>query len=318
MADNSLAQCLSEIKANRGKFYVYVLSRPCGMPFYVGCGSGRRIVSHEAEAASSRRSLKLNIIRKLKRSGAEVNYRIDQWYETWHEAASHEVELIAKIGRRDLGLGPLANATAGGEGHSSLSPQARQKKSETSRKMWLNESSRAKLTVAFRIAQRDPQLSARKSDTGKRNWADPSYREKVLEARKAGGNLNTTTGLSAARAWRVANPTIASELNRKSLAGAHKWIKANPDRHREISLIGGQASSNWAKANPSRAATIRKMAGRAAGESHRIKAEIRKRCLSMMNISTINVIPPSPYAGWQAWQLFEDQLINGGQLVAVR
>lgn len=116
MANASLSACLAEIKANPGKFYVYVLSRPCGTPFYVGMGQAERIGDHATDARSARRSRRLSIIRKIWRSGNDVSYAVHSFHLQCVDAWSVEVGLIAKLGRLDLGTGPLANATKGGEG----------------------------------------------------------------------------------------------------------------------------------------------------------------------------------------------------------
>lgn len=56
-------------------FYVYVLLRPDGEPFYVGKGLGKRIFSHEAEARNTTlRTHKLNVIRAINRHGGKLGY----------------------------------------------------------------------------------------------------------------------------------------------------------------------------------------------------------------------------------------------------
>lgn len=50
------------------RWYTYVLCRPDGTPFYVGKGSGRRVLDHELEAlrqslAPKSNPLKCNVIR---------------------------------------------------------------------------------------------------------------------------------------------------------------------------------------------------------------------------------------------------------------
>lgn len=89
MADESLSALRAEIKENVGKFYVYVLSKPGGTPFYIGYGcSGRgpmaRILLHESEARSKPRQRqnkhKLNTIRAIWASGYSVDRAIDSWH----------------------------------------------------------------------------------------------------------------------------------------------------------------------------------------------------------------------------------------------
>lgn len=131
MADLSLAAAVAEIKENPGKFYVYVMYRPCGTPFYVGMAqvrqrSEQRIVTHEYEAARKRLLHHRHfIIRKTWSDGLQVGYRIDSWHPTKIAAWSREIELISAFGRDDLQLGPLSNKTAGGDGAPELGPDAR-------------------------------------------------------------------------------------------------------------------------------------------------------------------------------------------------
>lgn len=116
MADASLADSLSTIKASSLKFYVYVMKHPDGTPFYVGKGHCRRIAVHEEHAKTKKRSRKLSIIRGIWNDGHSVEYEIIGFYSLEPDALSAEEKLIAKFGRRDLSNGCLANATNGGEG----------------------------------------------------------------------------------------------------------------------------------------------------------------------------------------------------------
>lgn len=100
-----------------GRFYVYVLCKPDGTPFYVGKGIGRRVFQHEAEAWNTTRvSHKLNVIRRIRRQGGAIAYAIDVVFDAEVEAHARERELIALYGRHDQGRGPLTNQLDGGEG----------------------------------------------------------------------------------------------------------------------------------------------------------------------------------------------------------
>jgi hypothetical protein len=113
-------------------FYVYVLHRPSGEPFYVGKGISDRVLHHEAEARNTLRlTHKLNVIRSLHRAGLAVHYRLDASFSDETEALARERFLIKKIGRHDLKLGPLTNQTDGGEGSSNPSEESRQKRRES-------------------------------------------------------------------------------------------------------------------------------------------------------------------------------------------
>ncbi len=119
----SLDSCLDEVQPRKGDFYVYVLHRPCGEPFYVGCGKVRprgrrnqRIAFHEEDAKSASTSHKCNVIRKIWADGGSVGYSIAAWLSSEPEMFAKEIELIALLGRSDKGLGPLTNWSDGGDG----------------------------------------------------------------------------------------------------------------------------------------------------------------------------------------------------------
>jgi hypothetical protein len=115
--------CAAALKAGK-KFYVYVLLRPNGQPFYVGKGLGRRVFNHEMEARNTTlKTYKLNVIRAIMKEGGAVSYALPRFCDDEIEAHALEVALIAKLGRHDLKRGPLTNQTDGGEGVTGLSEE---------------------------------------------------------------------------------------------------------------------------------------------------------------------------------------------------
>jgi hypothetical protein len=94
-------------------FYVYILSRPDGSPFYVGKGSRYRIYAHDYEAKRGHDCHKCRVIRKIWRQGKEYGRTIVFTSEDEQEAFAYERELIALYGRATL-----TNSTDGGEGMS--------------------------------------------------------------------------------------------------------------------------------------------------------------------------------------------------------
>src|SRR5262245_55238236 len=96
-------------------FYVYVLARPDGRAFYVGKGKKYRIYRHEAEARSTCRCHKCNVIRKIWRNGGQVQKNFIFTTEDEQEAFDYERATIAFYGRENL-----TNRTDGGEGPSGM------------------------------------------------------------------------------------------------------------------------------------------------------------------------------------------------------
>jgi hypothetical protein len=214
MANHSLLACLAAIKAKSGQFYVYVLYRPDGRPFYVGCARagrskwGERLRDHEDEARLGRRSLKHSIIRKILRIGNKVSYIIDSWHDDRDAMVAREIELIAKIGRRQLGKGPLANRTDGGGGGAGavMSAASRRLMSSQRKGRKATEETRERLRIAK--AKSRAVLSERQ----RQNWADPDYRARVTK-NMSGKSLPVETKeklrLTTATSW--ANPEIAAK-----------------------------------------------------------------------------------------------------------
>lgn len=118
----------AQIASGRGYSYVYVLFDRERVPFYIGKGKGPRVFQHEAEALNpTRKSHKLNLIRRIQRDGYEIGYALAGFFEEEADALKRERDLIALYGRHDLGLGPLTNQVDGGEGPSNPSTDVQKK-----------------------------------------------------------------------------------------------------------------------------------------------------------------------------------------------
>lgn len=105
---------------NRSDFYVYVLFRENGIPFYIGKGTDNRWLRHEANARRGAKGRVYNVIRHMQARDIEVpKIRL---HSELTEAVAHEYEVafIAAIGRGRRG--PLVNLTDGGEGTSGWKP----------------------------------------------------------------------------------------------------------------------------------------------------------------------------------------------------
>ena len=81
-------------------------------PFYIGKGTSDRMITSKCD----KKTFKSNKIKSIKEKGGEVISMKVFENLTIEESIKIEIELIKKIGRRDLDLGPLTNLTGGGEG----------------------------------------------------------------------------------------------------------------------------------------------------------------------------------------------------------
>lgn len=100
-------------------FYVYIHYKASGLktPFYVGKGRKRRAYSTHHQNTHWHRT--------VKKYGRKVKFIAKNLSE--EAAFVLERELIKKLGRSDLGLGPLVNQTDGGEGTINISEETRKK-----------------------------------------------------------------------------------------------------------------------------------------------------------------------------------------------
>jgi hypothetical protein len=108
----------------RSDFYVYVLFREDGRPFYVGKGRDGRWLSHEKHAREGAKGPRFEIIRRIQRAHTDVpKVKLHEGLTT-ELALQYEIALIAAIGRKPHG--PLVNLTAGGDGLVDPTPEARE------------------------------------------------------------------------------------------------------------------------------------------------------------------------------------------------
>jgi hypothetical protein len=87
-----------KIKRSSWKYYVYLLRDPKGHVFYVGKGSGRRLLQHEREIFNTHYRVhtnwkKLNRIAQIIASAKSIDYQIDSWHKEEDSAFRREDEL---------------------------------------------------------------------------------------------------------------------------------------------------------------------------------------------------------------------------------
>jgi hypothetical protein len=141
-------------------YYVYLLSRLNGVPFYVGMGRGRRWLQHEGQAKRGERSHKAHIIRKILREASEIPKKKIAEGLTFGEAIAMEINFIARIGRRPHG--PLVNATPGGEGRSEpISAEHKAKIGAANRGKRHTDEYRARMSARFK-GRKIPQEAVEK------------------------------------------------------------------------------------------------------------------------------------------------------------
>lgn len=155
-------------------FYVYILRNPLknDEPFYVGKGRGRRVEHHLREAKSGKKSYKCSIIRQVIKAGLSYKVEFVSSDVTEEYAFKIEQKLISEIGRKDLGYGPLANKTGGGEGSIGYkhSQASKNKISEGGKGRVVSEAVKEKLrqNIKSNNPMNNPDIVAKRS--GKNHW----------------------------------------------------------------------------------------------------------------------------------------------------
>lgn len=116
-------------------FYVYSYLRVDGSPYYIGKGKGYRAFHKSKD-------------HYIKPPKDESRIQFIAKNLTEQEALNFEVLLIIKIGRKDLGTGPLRNRTNGGEGISGYKH---------------SEETKAKLSLLYKNKPRSPRSAETKA-----------------------------------------------------------------------------------------------------------------------------------------------------------
>lgn len=193
----SLTAALAAIVERGEAFYVYVLRRPSGAPFYVGKGRRDRIGLHERDAINGN-LYRHRVMREALRSGAAIGYELVGFYDNESDAFAEERRLIAFYGRFDQRKGPLTNKTDGGEGASDPSAETIAKRviglkaamSDPVRKAAAlarihSPEARAKAVIKIKQAHHTDAARKRNAERMRAQWADPDKRAKHVAAIRA-------------------------------------------------------------------------------------------------------------------------------------
>lgn len=187
--------------------YVYLhITADEHIPFYVGKGFGNRAY------AKFRNKWWQNIVNK---HGYYVEFIKTEL--TDEEAIILEIEMIAKIGRRDQGKGTLVNLTDGGEGTSNPSEETREKlrKNWTGRKH--TEESKKKMSerASGKIKSESHRRSIGLAQTGRKQ--SPETVQKRADALK--GITHKDKGTPMNEEWKHA---ISDALKGRTTSEDHK------------------------------------------------------------------------------------------------
>jgi hypothetical protein len=200
--------CKNFVRESRD-FYVYILRRPDGRPFYVGKGWSDRAFCHENEARHPNdyrsNAYKLNVIRAIWRAGESVDYEID--FITSDETAAYEreAELINGFKRLHEG-GPLTNLAPGGGTSGGPAPISKEKHSNTLGGVPTDNPQRATLNrfilsiadMGSVVVKPASQFLARPTQRYPNKSMAPSLRQAVALAASAAAN-----GISLESACRI-------------------------------------------------------------------------------------------------------------------
>jgi len=214
-------------------FYVYILFDLRGVPLYVGMGKGNRWNTHQQHFCPGRKRNPFlgGVVRRAVQLGKALPQVKVRERLTRREACETEIALIAVIGCRYLGTGPLANMSKGGDGSLGhvVSPQHR---------------------AAISVAQKGPRsletrAKMRASALGK--VISPETREKLS---KAGlGKKHNVTPEGRARldavhrgnTWNLGNKRSAETKAKQSAGVSAAWANgrfAGNGAKVSVALIG--------------------------------------------------------------------------------
>lgn len=161
------------------RFYVYILARPNGTPFYIGKGSGHRVFDHDSEARSGHNCYKCNVIRKIWRNGGEVQRYTVFTTDDEDAAYAYEAELIALHGRANLTNG--TDGGVGGRGRIVPTEEREVHRANTTARL-SDPVARAQLSADRLDDWTRPEYRAKQSDMARARWADPEWREQMIAA----------------------------------------------------------------------------------------------------------------------------------------
>jgi hypothetical protein len=202
------------------KHYIYLHKRKdTGEVFYVGKGEGNRYKSKVGRTAYW-----LNIVKKHGYIAEIVEY-----FDSECLAFSAEQKLIAKIGRKDLGKGPLVNLSDGGEGASGA-VRTLEQKATYSRTTWMR-------TEAGKASVSGEKNPAKKPETRKKLSENNAHRNPEVRAKGAAtfralGENHPSKSEAHRKLMRERNPASRPDV-RKKISESKKGIPS-PNKGQKV------------------------------------------------------------------------------------
>jgi len=246
-------------------FYVYVYRDPRPgknlEPIYIGKGRGYRYRQHWNRTEDHRNPLLCRVLNKIRAVSLKPKIKIVRRFVLEADAFAYEIKLIAKYGRRDLGLGPLCNLTDGGDGPSgSLAVIARMRMLHTDPDFAEARDKRGRQHFLNLFA--DPDFTKahaeRMSEKAHKFNADPEVKRLASERMRA---LNAEPANAERTRQRMADP----EAKRKC-AERFRKLNADPTFAKAHSK---RCSENIRKRNADPAFQAKCKAGKAAARARR-------------------------------------------------
>ena len=188
-------------------------------PFYIGKGTGNRIVSHEKSASyESNTNRKDNKIRKIWSEGKQVirNKILDRLNED--VAFELELKMIKEIKRKEYG-GPLINLTDGGDGLRNPSLEVRKKIGDANKLRIISEETREKLRNNWynKLSRLERIRFSRKISLEEAHIINNKIIEKTILARK-GSKHSEETRQKMSRNMTGIKKGPLTEIHRKNLS----------------------------------------------------------------------------------------------------
>lgn len=215
------------------------------LPFYIGKGTHtKRAESHLLPSAKDAgNTFKLRKIRSIRRDGFEPIICVKRKNLSESDAFDLERELIAKVGRSNLGDGPLTNLTDGGEGHlgAATSKQLRRLRKQTAEEWHASLSGAERKQRRIRIVEGIEAMSDEVREGMRAKQRQAHAKRTASERTKRSQKISQTTkaGLAA-----------LSNRKRKAMAkgtssGLRLWYASMSDSERQA-IVAARLKKAWA------------------------------------------------------------------------